>query len=65
MSMSVLRLEEYAGQHCDVVARIRHDGSVFVTFESRRGYGNPTLDESDLRCLLRRIANFKKAMADI
>ena len=58
--MSELRLREFAGQHCDVVLRDKLDSTVYVTFESREGYGHPSLDREELRELLEHVETFAK-----
>ena len=54
-----LILKDYAGQHSDAVITIREDGSLYVTFTYRQGYGFPSLEKDDLKDLITLIKVFE------
>ena len=55
-----LKLSEYAGQKCDVFIIKRKDGSVYVTFDHKEGYGHPALELDKLKNLVEKAEAMKK-----
>jgi len=50
-----LTLPNYAGQHNDVEIHERENGSMYVTFKMKDGYGYPSLEQSELKSLLKKM----------
>jgi hypothetical protein len=52
MKSQTLVLREYAGQHANVEITVRENGSAYVTFETREGFGYPSLELAELERLV-------------
>ena len=50
-----------AGQCCDIVLTKRDDGSVFVTFRSKPGYGYPALERSQIEMILQEVKELEES----